>query len=66
VGIVVGLAAAVALGRFVESLLFGVERTDPLTMIVSAAIVAAVSAAAACLPARRAASADPVAALRRE
>jgi hypothetical protein len=63
-GLVVGLLAALALGRLVSRLLFGVRPTDPLTFVVVTALVAFVSIAACYLPARRAARVSPVDALR--
>jgi putative ABC transport system permease protein len=60
----VGIAGAVAAGRAVRSMLFGVEPTDPLTFAVVAVLMLAVTAFACYLPARRAAGIDPVAALR--
>jgi ABC-type antimicrobial peptide transport system permease subunit len=66
VGTALGLAAAVGLTRLMTSLLFQVSAVDPLTYgSVSLALVAAASLASY-LPALRAASADPVEALRGE
>jgi hypothetical protein len=65
VGIVAGLATALALGRFVRSLLFEVTPGDPLALATAAGIMLSVAAAAAYLPARRAAVLDPVVALER-
>ena len=64
VGIVVGLAGAVALTRALSALLFGVSPVDPLTMVGAVAILAAVAAIASWVPARRAAALDPAQALR--
>jgi putative ABC transport system permease protein len=66
VGIVLGSALALATGRLLESLLVGVSGRDPLTLGVVAAVLISVALAAALLPARRAASVDPVTALRAE
>ena len=66
IGIAIGLGAAIGLARFVESLLFGVKVTDIPTMTLSAAMILSVAAAAAYWPARRAVTADPLAALKRE
>jgi putative ABC transport system permease protein len=64
--IVAGLIVAIALQRVIAALLFGVSPTDALTLTLVAVSVAAVSLAAACLPARRAATVDPTVALRYE
>jgi ABC-type antimicrobial peptide transport system permease subunit len=63
-GAVVGLTAAVALSSVMESLLFGVPATDPLTYGAVAALLVAVSVAATWIPAARAARVDPSIALR--
>ena len=66
IGTVVGLAGAIALARFIESLLFGVKPTDPATYAAVAAVLLAAAAAASYLPARRATRVDPIIALRAE
>lgn len=63
-GIVAGVAASLALSELVRSQLFGVTPTDPLTIAAVFGLMTIVSAAAAYRPARRAASVDPVIALR--
>jgi predicted permease len=65
-GIAIGLAAALAGARFLETLLFGVSSTSPLTYAAVALAVAAVALLANLLPARRAAAVDPMSALRCE
>ena len=65
-GMAAGLAASLAAGRLVASLLFGVRPRDPVQLAGAAAILAAATAVAAYLPARRAARLDPMAALREE
>jgi predicted permease len=65
-GAAVGLLGALGLTRTLESLLFGVRPTDPLTFAAVIAILAAVATLACYLPARRATRADPVEALREE
>ncbi len=65
-GIVLGLVAAAALTRLIESMLVGVTPTDPGTFATIGAIFLGVAAFASWLPARRAASIDPVRALREE
>ena len=66
VGLVIGVAAAFALTRLIERLLFGVTPTDPLTFIGVPLLLAAVALAACWIPARRATRMDPLAALRYE
>jgi putative ABC transport system permease protein len=63
-GVGVGLAASLALARFIRSQLFGVQPSDPLTLVSVLVLMTFVAAAAAYLPARRAARIDPVSALR--
>ena len=65
-GAALGLGSAFVLTRFMESLLFGVARTDALTFAVGPAVLAVVALLASYLPARRAARVDPVIALRHE
>ncbi len=63
-GLAVGLAAALALARFIESFLFAVSTTDPLTILGVAALMVCVALLASLLPALRASSIDPTEALR--
>jgi predicted permease len=65
VGGLAGLGVSVLAARFLESLLFGVEAGDPASLAAVVALLAAVSAAAAWKPLRRAARLDPVQVLRR-
>jgi putative ABC transport system permease protein len=62
----VGLAIAGVLSRWISSLLFGVTSLDPLTYIVSGALIATAAMAASYVPARQAASVDPMETLRSE
>jgi len=65
-GVVIGVAASLALTKAIASLLFGIDKMDPLTF-AAAPVVLLLAAALGCyLPARRAASADPVVAMRNE
>ena len=64
VGVLVGLAAAVALGRLLATQLYGVSPVDPVTIAAAAAIFVAVALLASLLPAARAAGTAPAEALR--
>jgi predicted permease len=66
VGGVIGLAAALALGRTAQSLLFGLAPHDPVVVAASIAVLALVGLAAGYLPAHRASTVDPIKALRYE
>jgi putative ABC transport system permease protein len=65
-GLAVGLPAALAAGRLLQSQLFGVSASDPWTLTAAALALALTAAAAAWLPARRAAAVDPASALAAE
>ena len=66
VGLVLGLAGAIAGGRLLSGLLYGIKPTDPATLIMVPLLLAAVALAASYLPARRAARVDPTRTLRDE
>ena len=65
-GIVLGLAGAAGAQRLLESIVFGVRPGDPVFLISASAVIVIAGLAAAYLPALRAASVDPMQALRRE
>jgi putative ABC transport system permease protein len=65
-GLAVGVAAAIAAGRLLSSLLFEVSGTDPITIMSVSIVLLAVAALACWMPARRAAKCDPSSALRYE
>ena len=64
IGVVVGLFAAFALTREMASMLVGIKATDPLTFVTMVVLFFLIAAISSWLPARRAASLDPTAALR--
>lgn len=65
-GVAVGLVCAIAMTRALQSLLFGVSATDPLTFAAVAVLLVLAALLACWLPAWRAAQVDPLLALRRE
>ena len=66
IGLVIGLPVALAGGRLVSKMLFGLKPADPLSMAGAAMLLVAFAVLAAYLPARRASRVDPMAALRYE
>jgi predicted permease len=66
VGLVVGVLAAYGATRFLQTLLFGVRATDPLTFAAVCGLLVAVGVLACYIPARRATRVDPMVALRYE
>jgi predicted permease len=66
VGLAIGLPVSFAAARAVASILFGIQPSDPVAFVFTAAALALAGLAAALLPARRAASLDPMRALRQE
>jgi ABC-type antimicrobial peptide transport system permease subunit len=65
-GVAIGLAASLALTRFMTSLLYDVKPTDPLTYAAVALLLISIALAANLAPARRAVSVDPTVSLRHE
>ncbi len=65
-GIALGTATSLAVGRLISNLLFGITATDPLTYTAVAALLLLVASAASYWPARRAMKVDPILALREE
>ncbi|MBV8898066.1 MAG: FtsX-like permease family protein, partial [Acidobacteriaceae bacterium] len=66
VGCALGVAASLLSARFIRSILFGVSATDPIILSISVFTLLLVALLAGFIPARRAASVDPVTALRVE
>jgi len=65
-GVAIGTAGALALGRVLSNLIYGVRPTDPITFLAVAALLVAVAFVASIAPAYRAAKVDPMVALRYE
>ena len=63
-GLVLGALAAVLLGRLITGLLYHVETTDPITFVGMGLVLVLIAAVACLVPARRAATVDPLVALR--
>jgi predicted permease len=66
IGLAIGVPAAMGLGRFVASQLYGIEARDPWTATATVVLLTIVSAAAGVIPAHRASRIDPILALRYE
>jgi ABC-type antimicrobial peptide transport system permease subunit len=66
VGVTLGLAGALALSRFIRSILFAVEPADPWTLIGVVVTLSAAALVASAIPARRATRVNPLNAIRAE
>jgi ABC-type antimicrobial peptide transport system permease subunit len=66
IGAALGVAGAIAFGRLLTVMLFGVKPADPLALFATISILLATAGAAAWLPARRAAAVDPSVTLRHD
>ena len=64
IGLAIGLAGALVLTRMLTTMLFGIEPTDGITFVAVSMVLIAVAALACLVPAQRAASVDPMIALR--
>jgi putative ABC transport system permease protein len=65
-GTCVGVAASIGLTRFLQTMLFGVKPTDPVTFVAVSLVLLVVAWLACYIPARRATKIDPIEALRYE
>jgi ABC-type antimicrobial peptide transport system permease subunit len=66
IGVALGLPVAIAITRFVASMLFGLGPQDPASIGAALTVLIVAAMAASYLPARRAAAVDPIQALREE
>jgi len=65
-GVVIGLPLSVAAGRLSSSLLYGIRHGDPLASVLTVAVLLVIGIVSAFIPARRAASIEPLEALRHD
>lgn len=66
IGLVLGIAAALGVGRLISTMLYGVSPADPVTLFLVVGIFLGVATLASFVPAARASRADPISALRSE
>ncbi len=66
IGSIIGIAAALGVGRFFRAVLYGISPKDPATFLIATALMCLVAVAACILPAQRALAIDPTTALRDE
>jgi ABC-type antimicrobial peptide transport system permease subunit len=66
IGILIGVAIALWLSRFIAAMLYGLKAADPITLVGAGLILTCISLLAAFAPARRASRIDPIRALRHE
>ena len=66
IGVALGLAGSLALARYLQSMVYGVGATDPLTLIAMGLTLLTVAVAACLVPARRATRVDALVALRNQ
>ncbi len=66
IGLIIGLAASLAVNRLLESMLVQVSPADPLTLAAASAVLIVAATLGCLIPARRAMRVDPVVALRHE
>jgi ABC-type antimicrobial peptide transport system permease subunit len=66
IGVAIGVGTALAAGRLVAQVLFGLQPTDVMTLASATMLIVVVSTLAGYLPARRASHVDPMVALHRE
>jgi putative ABC transport system permease protein len=66
IGVAIGLAGAFVVARSLETMVYGVRPTDPVTLATMSALLLVVAAAACFIPARRATRVDAVVALRNQ
>ena len=65
-GVIIGVTASLALSRLVKSMLYGLQPTDPISIIGAATLLLAVALIASWIPALRASRVEPMEALRHE